>query len=851
MKRLVIGMLAHVDAGKTTLSEAVLYKSGAIRHFGRVDNRDAFLDTNTLERERGITIFAKQAVFSLSDTEITLMDTPGHVDFSTEMERTLGVLDYAVLVISATDGVQSHTETLWRLLTRSHVPTFLFVNKMDRPEANASRVLEELKRKLHGSITDFTHFDAEEVALCDELLLNTYLETGEVSVADCARVISERKLFPCFFGSALRLSGINAFLEGLAHYTQMPSYPAEFGARVFKITRDGSGNRLTHMKITGGTLSARMVMPGGEKVNQIRIYSGDKFTTVGSAEAGTICAASGLEKTAAGQSLGSDSGAGLPVLEPVLRYRLLLPEGTDPLLLLPKLRLLEEEDPTLQISWNELYREIHVRVMGTVQMEILSRRIEERFGVSASFGTGSIVYKETISSPVEGIGHFEPLRHYAEVHLLMEPGEPGSGIVIATACSEDRLSKNWQRLILTHLYEKSHVGVLTGSPLTDVRITLIAGRAHEKHTEGGDFRQATYRAVRHGLMQAQSVLLEPIYAFRLSVPAESIGRAMTDLERKCAHFTLEQQEMMAVLTGTIPVAALGDYATEVLGYTKGTGTLQCQLQGYAPCHNAEEVIRSFNYDAEHDTLNPASSVFCAHGAGFVVPWQEVCNYMHLPSMSAEQGEDGTIYLSERRREPSRVSDAESLGTEEVDAILKQTYYANSRTTEPFRKTKPRTDTPVKPYVGKETFQNAELSYLLVDGYNIIFAWKELSELAKVNLDGARGRLMDILCNYQAYRKCELIVVFDAYRVAGHVTEVSDYHNIHVVYTKEAETADQYIEKFADTHGRKYYVRVATSDGLEQIIIRGKGCHLVSAREFEAEVRELESAIAEQYLNRTL
>lgn len=856
MKKLVFGILAHVDAGKTTLSEAILYRSGAIRKLGRVDNRDAFLDTNALERERKITIFSKQAVFSLPNTEATLLDTPGHVDFSAEMERTLRVLDYAVLVINGADGVQSHTTTLWKLLTRYRIPTFLFVNKMDQPGTSEARLLQELKTKLHHSIVNFTHPDLEDIALCDESLLNTYLETGDIDLHALTPLIAERKAFPCYFGSALRLTGVDELLQGLDTYTKATDYPENFGARVFKITRDETGARLTHLKVTGGTLLPRQVLETGEKVNQLRIYSGHKYTTTNEALPGSIVAVTGLDSTTAGQSFGCDNTGTAPILEPVLRYKLILPTGVDPLTLLPKLRLLEEEDPSLQIGWNPVYGELHVKVMGTVQTEILKRLIADRFGVSVEFGTGSIVYKETIADTVEGVGHFEPLRHYAEVHLLMEPGEPGSGLVISTRASEDKLAKNWQRLILTHLYEKSHVGVLTGSPITDMRITLVSGRAHEKHTEGGDFRQATYRAIRQGLMQATSVLLEPVYEFTLTVPQENVGRTMTDLERLHATFALESSDTVATLVGSVPVAALGDYPAEVMSYTKGQGILSCRLKGYEPCHNTEAVLEALGYDPERDTENPADSVFCAHGAGFTVPWYEVPNYMHLEaflSSADEADEDGSFSdASHKRGRASRMEELDlAMGTEEIDAILDRTFYANRKSSAPYKKSRPKPLPDAKPYRGQETYQNAGENYLLVDGYNIIFAWKELAELAKVNLDGARGRLLDILCNYQAMKKCTLIAVFDAYRVAGHATETMDYHNIHVVYTKEAETADQYIERFAHTHGSKYYVRVATSDGLEQMIIRGEGCHLVSAREFEEEVKRLEKSITEEYVGKTL
>ena len=862
MRNICLGMLAHVDAGKTTLSEAMLYNTGVIRKVGRVDTKDAFFDSNVMERKRGITIFSKQAQMQLGECSVTLLDTPGHVDFSAEMERTLQVLDYAVLLISGAAGIQAHTETLWRLLARYHIPTFIFVNKMDQAGTNRNRIIEQLKNKLSGSIVDFSYPDMEEIALCDEDTLNHFLETGEITKDNITRLITERKIFPCYFGSALKLTGIEEFLNGLASYTIAPDYPSDFGAKVYKISRDDQGNRLTFLKVTGGTLAVKQSINDSEKINQIRIYSGDRFSTVQELPAGGICAVTGLESTRAGDSLGNDIESTVPMLEPVLTYKLIFPKDIDVLLMLPKLRLLEEENPELHIVWNELLKEIQVQIMGAVQIEIMQNIIKERFGVDVTFGTGNIVYKETIKNVVEGVGHFEPLKHYAEVHLIMEPGETGSGMEYALDCSEDVLDRNWQRLILTHLSEKQQTGVLTGSPLTDVKITLVSGRAHIKHTEGGDFRQATYRAVRQGLMQAESMLLEPFYDFILEVPQTSVGRAMTDLERMQAQFTLEATNSgddICTLIGSIPVATLGDYQTEVIAYTKGIGRISLQMSGYKPCHNPEEVIQNIGYDAERDTLNPADSVFCSHGAGVNVPWNEVYDHMHLESVleqrkkysNASGNFDEEAYRKAAARSGRTVSD-EVLGTDEVDAILRQTYYANSKGDDSRKNSygKRTIQAPDTTYKGRETVSNNGIPYLLVDGYNIIYAWSELAEIAKVNLDGARGRLMDILCNYQAMKKCNLIVVFDAYRVKGHDTEIFDYNNIHVVFTKEAETADQYIEKFAHEHGRKYYVRVATSDGLEQIIIRGQGCHLVSAREFEEEVKALEDEIRREYLNKT-
>ena len=863
MNHLVIGMLAHVDAGKTTLSESLLYSTGAIRTLGRVDNRDAFLDTNSMERARGITIFSKQARLTLNNTSVTLLDTPGHVDFSAEMERTLQVLDYAILVISGADGVQGHTKTLWQLLKHYRIPTFLFVNKMDQQGTNKQALLEQLCNMLSGSVVDFSvksAIDPETVALTDEALLDKHLAGEELTDADIASVIAERKLFPCYFGSALRIKGIQELIDGLATYMKPKDYPAEFGAKVYKITRDSQGNRLTHLKITGGTLSSRMSINDTEKVNQIRLYSGEKFTAANELAAGEICAVTGLESTFAGQSLGIDVPTGIPLLEPVLTYKLLILDGTDPLLAIPKLRLLEEEDPKLHIMWNEFLKEIHLQVMGAVQIEILKTVIAERFGIQVDFGAGNIVYKETIRNTVEGVGHFEPLRHYAEVHLILEPGAPGSGITCKLDCEGSGLDRNWQRLILTHLYERTHRGVLTGSPLTDVVISLVGGRAHQKHTEGGDFRQATYRAIRQGLMQADSVLLEPYYSFTLELPRSAVGRAMTDLERMQANFELKEADAdadFAVISGDAPVSAFTDYQSEFIAYTKGHGKLSLGQGGYKPCHNAEEVIANIGYDADRDTRNPSSSVFCSHGAGDIVPWNEVFAHMHIESIleARMKGLSGAEAYSKASVQGGKTSADLSLGTEEVDAILRRTSFANSNTKEarhyrPFAKTK-IDDTVTYGYKGKETVQNSGISYLLVDGYNIIFSWNELKELAAASLDAARSKLLDCMCNYQAMKKCELIVVFDAYRVQNHATEVLDHHNIHVVYTKEAETADTYIEKFAHEHGRNHYVRVATSDRMEQVIITGQGCHLVSAGEFEQEVKGLEEMIRAEFLDKKL
>lgn len=844
MGKIVVGILAHVDAGKTTLSEGMLYTAGAIRTMGRVDNRDAFLDTYALERERGITIFSKQAVFSLGTTQVTLLDTPGHVDFSPEMERTLQVLDYAILVISGADGAQGHTRTLWNLLRRYEIPTFVFVNKMDQAGTDAEVLLQELKTVLEEGCVNFSaKRDAafyEEAAVCSEDALEEFLDTGRLKDETIQELFLERQLFPCFFGSALRLEGVKEFLEQMQELIKVPAYPETFGAKVFKIARDEAGNRLTYLKITGGSLKVKAVIEG-QKVNQIRIYSGEKYEAVNEVEAGSICAVTGLSDTYPGEGLGAEQGTYLPVLEPVLNYQVIPTEGDDPILLLPKLRELEEEEPQLHIVWEEALQEIHVQLMGEVQLEVLKTLIYERFGVEVEFGQGNILYKETIQNTVEGVGHFEPLRHYAEVHLLLEPGEPGSGVQCMSVCSEDLLDRNWQRLILTHLMETEHRGVLTGAPITDIRITLVSGKAHLKHTEGGDFRQAVYRAVRQGLKQAESVLLEPYYEYRLELPSENVGRAMTDIERMHGTFGLPQTEAdRTILTGMAPVSTMRDYQKEVHAYTRGNGTLQCTLKGYAPCHNTEEVLAATGYDSERDTLHPTGSVFCAHGAGFLVPWYEVKEYMHLPSIMQEKPSDS----SEEKQTAYRVPEETDawIDTEEVDRIIAQSVSANKK-----QKTLPKKKVPeYYKSTSKPKKQEVREEYLLVDGYNVIFAWEDLKDLAQVSIDGARGKLLDVLCDYQGMKKCNLIVVFDAYRVQGHKTEISTYHNIHVVFTKEAETADQYIEKFAHENGKKYNVTVATSDGLEQIIIRGQGCRLLSARELKDEIERTKKTLFEEH-----
>lgn len=856
--KLTIGVLAHVDAGKTTLAEGILYLTGSIRKMGRVDHRNAFLDTDEMERARGITIFSKQACFSLKDREITLLDTPGHVDFSSEMERTLQVLDYAVLIISGADGVQGHVLTLWRLLQRYRIPVFLFINKMDQQGTDRERLMEELKKKLDDRCLDFGQTEQdeflEELAVCDEMLLEKYLEEGTVSREEICTLIAERKVFPCFFGSALKLTGVEEFLEGLYAYTVEQEYPEEFGAKIYKISRDAQGNRLTHMKITGGTLKVKMMLSSrsteGEnawedKADQIRIYSGAQFTAVQDAPAGTVCAVTGLGKTVSGEGIGIEPPSELPVLEPVLTYQIRLPEDSDVFQMFLKLRQLEEEEPQLHIVWKENLNEIHAQVMGAVQMEVLKNMILERFGVPVTFDAGAIVYKETISDTVEGVGHFEPLRHYAEVHLLLEPGERGSGMQFETQCSEDQLDRNWQRLVLTHLEERVFPGVLTGSEITDMKITLVAGKAHIKHTEGGDFRQATYRAVRQGLKKARSVLLEPVYEFRLEVPAQNVGRAMTDIQKMYGTFdTPETDGETAVLTGTAPVSCMRDYQQEVTAYTRGCGHLTCTLKGYEECHNADEVIAAINYDSEADTDNPTGSVFCSHGAGFVVPWYQVEEYMHLESYLYPATEETPAEESLIAQRKAALAEG-VIDEEELEEIFARTYGSAGKERRKWKKT----SAPVRREYGpsyKAKPRQYDKEYLLVDGYNIIFAWDDLKELAEVNIEGARNRLMDILGNYQGYTKKTVILVFDAYKVEGGQGEVLKYHNIYVVFTKEAETADQYIEKTVHEIGRQYHVTVATSDALEQVIILGQGAERLSAQGLKTEIEAAGREIRETY-----
>ena len=873
-KQITMGILAHVDAGKTTLSEGILYTCKAIRKLGRVDHQDAFLDTNTLERNRGITIFSKQAECTLGEFGMTFLDTPGHVDFSAEMERTLQVLDYAILVISGADGVQGHTETLWRLLSRYQIPVFLFINKMDQPGTDREALLAEVKEKLDANCVEFSADQTDEewkeqVAVCDEQVMEAYLEGEEISREQIRQMIRERKLFPCYFGSALKMTGVEEFLDDLKLRIRETSYPETFGAKIYKITRDNQGERLTHMKITGGTLKVKSVLSNGrpgetgegiwqEKVNQIRIYSGEKYTMVSEVKAGTVCAVTGLTATYPGQGLGSEQASDMPVLEPVLSYRIGLPTEVNVHQALLQLRQLEEEEPLLHIVWNETLGEIYAQVMGEVQIEILKSLIKERFGMAVTFDEGNIVYKETILEPVEGVGHFEPLRHYAEVHLLLEPGETGSGLIFAADCSEDVLDRNWQRLILTHLEEREHKGVLIGAPITDMKITLLTGRAHIKHTEGGDFRQATYRAVRQGLRKAKSQLLEPYYEFRLEVPSEQVGRSMTDIQKMLGEFDPPKTEgEMTVLTGSAPVVTMRDYQKEVISYTSGRGRLSCTLKGYYPCHNQEEIVEAVGYDPEADLENPTGSVFCAHGAGFVVNWDQVEDYMHVESgWNAPAGQETELEKPVTAKNWKEENEKYLATEKELEEIFERTYGPirklgeeppAGRSVKGWKKS--RRD-PLEGY-GKSTSDykqkktpDGEKEYLLVDGYNIIFAWEDLKELAAVNIDGAREKLMDILCNYQGFKKCTLILVFDAYKVKGNPGSVETYHNIHVVYTKEAETADQYIEKTVHEIGRKYRVTVATSDQLEQVIILGQGGRRMSARELLEDVIEVRHQIRE-------
>lgn len=849
-KHICAALLAHVDAGKTTLSEALLYESGVIQTRGRVDHKDAFLDTSPLERERGITIFSKQACFSYGNMDVTMLDTPGHVDFSSEMERTLQVIDYAVLIISGTDGVQGHTETVWKLLQKYRIPTFFFVNKMDLPGADKAAVLKELQAKLSPYCVDFTEEEellCENVAMCEETLLETYLEEGTFDLKkEVRRLVSGTLLYPCYFGSALQNEGVEALLEGLESYTKMPEYQKEFAGKVYKITRDDAGQRLTHMKLTGGELKLRDEIEGIGKVNEIRVYSGEKYTLQQEVKAGDICAVPGFTDTYAGQGVGKEADFCANQLAPVCNYQILLPEGTEEAIAWRQLKQLEEEDPNLHLSWQAQTREIFIQPMGEVQLEVIKRMVSERYGMDIAFGSATILYRETIEDTVIGMGHFEPLRHYAEVHLKMEPLPRGSGLQFVTECSEDELDLNWQRLILTHLGEKEFTGVLTGSPITDIKFTLIAGRAHLKHTEGGDFRQATYRAVRQGLRQAKSRLLEPMYQFRMEVPMEQIGRVMSDVGKM--HGTFRQQPddgEMSAIEGICPVASMAGYGTEFAAFTKGRGRMTLSFCGYEPCHNESEVVKNCKYDPDADVENTADSVFCAHGSGFVVPWNEVAKHVHVDTSIKKRQpvKASTAVPKEPSKKNSKMSEEK-----ELQAIFERT----------FGPVKTRVETPAKKVIKAESGKTKtkeykpvyEEEYLLVDGYNIIFAWDELKALAAENLEGARTKLMEIMCNYQGFCGCHLILVFDAYKVKGNPGSVEQFHNISVVYTKEAETADMYIEKTTKEIARKKRVRVATSDGMEQIIILGHGATRISARAFQEEVKRVNDRIAEEVERRT-
>lgn len=849
-KHICAALLAHVDAGKTTLSEALLYESGVIRTRGRVDHKDAFLDTSPLERERGITIFSKQACFSYGNMDVTMLDTPEHVDFSSEMERTLQVIDYAVLIISGTDGVQGHTETVWKLLQKYRIPTFFFVNKMDLPGADKAAVLKELQAKLSPYCVDFTEEEellCENVAMCEETLLETYLEEGTFDLKkEVRRLVSGTLLYPCYFGSALQNEGVEALLEGLESYTKMPEYQKEFAGKVYKITRDDAGQRLTHMKLTGGELKLRDEIEGIGKVNEIRVYSGEKYTLHQEVKAGDICAVPGFTDTYAGQGVGKEADFCANQLAPVCNYQILLPEGTEEAIAWRQLKQLEEEDPNLHLSWQAQTREIFIQPMGEVQLEVIKRMVSERYGMDIAFGSATILYRETIEDTVIGMGHFEPLRHYAEVHLKMEPLPRGSGLQFVTECSEDELDLNWQRLILTHLGEKEFTGVLTGSPITDIKFTLIAGRAHLKHTEGGDFRQATYRAVRQGLRQAKSRLLEPMYQFRMEVPMEQIGRVMSDVGKM--HGTFRQQPddgEMSAIEGICPVASMAGYGTEFAAFTKGRGRMTLSFCGYEPCHNESEVVKNCKYDPDADVENTADSVFCAHGSGFVVPWNEVAKHVHVDTSIKKRQpvKASTAVPKEPSKKNSKMSEEK-----ELQAIFERT----------FGPVKTRVETPAKKVIKAEPGKTKtkeykpvyEEEYLLVDGYNIIFAWDELKALAAENLEGARTKLMEIMCNYQGFCGCHLILVFDAYKVKGNPGSVEQFHNISVVYTKEAETADMYIEKTTKEIARKKRVRVATSDGMEQIIILGHGAIRISARAFQEEVKRVNDRIAEEVERRT-
>ena len=838
MKRTVIGIFAHVDAGKTTLSEAMLYSAGSIRSAGRVDHGNAFLDNFTVERQRGITIFSKQAIFQLKDIKVTLIDTPGHVDLSAEMERTIDILDCAILVINGSAGIQSHTYTLWKLLQRKNIPIFVFVNKMDLPDTNREKILRKMNKTLGGVFFDYLSPDFESIALCDEHFLEEYLETDCLSLRTLHQAIQGCRAFPCWFGSALKLDGVQEFMQGLAQHVPVCKGKSEFAAKVFKISHDSQGARMTHMKITGGMLHIRDLVKGedwAEKVTQIRLYSGAKYVTVETAEAGDIVAVYGMSRTFPGLGIGTEPPGLLPPLEPVFTYGLIFPEGYDPYKTMQQLRELEEEEPQLHLSWDEKLQQYQMQIMGPVQIEILKQVLQERYGLDVSFGRGKVTYKETIASTVEGVGHYEPLRHYAEVHLVLEPGDPGSGVCVFADCPKDSLDRNWQGLILTHLMEKQHLGVLTGSPVTDIRITLTAGRAHAKHTEGGDFREATYRAVRQGLMQAESILLEPWYHFRIELPSNNVGRAMADLQRMGAEVCPPETEAEScVLTGEVPVSAFKTYPSEVAAYTHGRGSVICVPNGYRPCKEQDAAVAQIGYDPEADVANTPDSVFCSQGAGHIVKWFEVFQYMHIANTLVLPYEPEELQKQTERYINLVASDAELM------AIFERTYgpiKEKARAVHLVRKT----ETEEKPRPTRKR-SNTKQEFILVDGYNIIFAWEDLKKIAQENLEAARAQLIERLRNYQGFRRCAVIVVFDAYKVKGNLGSVEQWGDFSIVYTKEAETADTYIEKATYDLAKEHFVRVATSDHMEQLIILGSGALRISASAFEEEVKTVESAI---------
>lgn len=848
MKKITIGITAHVDSGKTTLAEAMLYKSGKIRRLGRVDNGNSALDTDTIERERGITIFAHQAEFSSGDTHFFLLDTPGHIDFSAETERTMRVLDYAVLVISGTDGVQSHTLTLWKLLQRYEIPVFIFVNKMDLAGAKQSAVISELRKRLSLSCVDFSDSDEviyENAAACSEELMERYFSETGINDGDLISAISDRLIFPCFFGSALKMNGVDEFMKALVRFTDEPIRDKDFGAMVYKISYDAKGSRLTHMKITGGNLRMREEINYKDsdnkdvsgKISSVRFYSGDKFRNAEIAEAGDICAVTGLQFTYAGQGIGYVKNCERTYLEPVMTYKLLLPENVNAYDVLKDMRKLEDEDPQLHIVWNEELHEIHIQLMGAVQLEVITQITEQRFGYKVQFTDGAVAYRETIRNKTEGVGHYEPLRHYAEVHLLLEPLERGKGLQFLSSCSEDILDRNWQRLILTHLEEKEHKGVLTGSPITDMKITLAAGKAHVKHTEGGDFRQATYRAVRQGLRKAESVLLEPYFDYELEIPSECVGRAISDLQHMSAEFNApESLGETSVITGCVPVSEINGYQSEIISYTRGKGRLSCTVSGYRECHNADKIIDCINYDCDGDVENSADSIFCSHGAGYIVKWNEIEEHMHIPSCLEKSSDD-----EENTRSKARKYVEYAVSDKELMEIFERTY--GKIKTDPRRAFK-KSKTEIADNKTVKLPQYSGPDYLLVDGYNIIFAWDELKKIAEENLDAARGELINMMCNYQGFSGCELILVFDAYKVKGKFREIERYLNINIVYTKESETADTYIERVSHELSKNHRVRVATSDGIEQMIILGNGAMRISASEFHERYQDSQKAIRE-------